>query len=201
MELAEFLRPLFQEGRMLVGNAPLGILSGDDEAAAVLERAYRTVALDLSGPALAMDLELALAAARLVYQAAWYLLRHEEPDAVLAQRLVLKSTPTRPEHHLSADVTLRYLPAVYRRARASDPADSLTLFLAQLLRTWPLSGVLADLEDEPLTPPDFGGHPGLLMLYAERLARHEKPAWIPTTGPGAEYVALVRQELGKNPLL
>ena len=33
-------------------------------------------------------------------------------------------------------------------------ARRLTELLAVLLRQWPLSGVLAGVEDEPLTPPD-----------------------------------------------
>ena len=36
------------------------------------------------------------------------------------------------------------------------------------------------------------------MLYAERLAEHEKPAWVPD-GPGLEYLELVGCELGKDP--
>ena len=66
-----------------------------------------------------------------------------------------------------------------------------------LLRQWPLTGVLADVAEEPLTPPEFDGHPGLLLLYAERLARHEKPAWVPH-GKAFEYVELVFRELGKE---
>jgi hypothetical protein len=196
MNLADFLQALFQEGSILVGNAPLPSSATDPDALRVLEKAYRTVSLGIAGPPLVLDRALALAAGQLVYHAAWFLLSHAEPENMVAERLVLPLSPTTPEHHLSADVALRYLPALYRRARALDPADTLTLLLAQLLRTWPLSGVLADVEEEPLTGLDFGGHPGLLFLYAERLAHHEKTAWFPK-GEGAEYVELVWRELGK----
>jgi hypothetical protein len=54
-----------------------------------------------------------------------------------------------------------------------------------------LSGVLSDVEEEPLTSLDLGGHPGLRLLYAERLARNRKPAWFPPEGPAREYVELV----------
>jgi MoxR-vWA-beta-propeller ternary system domain bpX4 len=114
--------------------------------------------------------------------------------------LVMPGPPQSPAQHLSADLLLRFLPPVYRRARALDPGDPLGGILEKVLRQWPLSGVLADIEAEPLTPTDFGGHPGLLFLYAERLARHERTAWFPT-GPGREYVALAWAELGKDTTL
>ena len=69
--------------------------------------------------------------------------------------------------------------------------------LAKVLREWPLSGVLSEVNEGPLTPLEFQGHPGLWMCYAERLARHEKPDWLPT-GTGLEYVELVWQEMGKD---
>jgi hypothetical protein len=59
-----------------------------------------------------------------------------------------------------------------------------------VLRQWPLSGVLSDVTEPPLTPPEFDGNPGLMLLYAERLARHEKSAWVPQ-GEGREYVQWV----------
>jgi hypothetical protein len=57
--------------------------------------------------------------------------------------------------------------------------------------------VLADIADEPLIEPEFDGHSGLRLLYAERLAEHWKPAWLPQ-GPGSEYVKWVFQESGRQ---
>jgi hypothetical protein len=85
---------------------------------------------------------------------------------------------------------------VFRRARALRPTDALTGLLADVLRRWPLSGVLAEIVDAPLTSLDFG-HTGLRLLYAERLARHERPAWLPT-GAALEAVELVWQQLGRD---
>ena len=198
MLLADFLRSLFEDGRMLLGPSPP--VSADDQASRILEAAYRTAALDLAGPTLVFDLPIALSAARLAYHAAWFLLNRDRPENELAQYLVLPEPPTRPEHHFSGDLVLRYVPAVYRRARALAADDGLTHFLEQLLRAWPLSGVLAGIEEGPSSPLDFGGHPGLLGLYAERLALHPKTAWFPS-GRALEYVELVWHELGKDPAL
>ena len=62
-----------------------------------------------------------------------------------------------------------------------------------------LHGIMKELADYFL---DFGGHEGLMLLYAERLARHEKPAWRPVGRP-FEYVELVLRDLGRarSPLL
>jgi hypothetical protein len=75
--------------------------------------------------------------------------------------------------------------------------DALPVALEHTLRQWPLSGVLADIVEPPLTPVEFGGHAGLHFLYAERLAEHERPGWFPA-GQGMQYVELVWQHLGKD---
>jgi hypothetical protein len=139
-----------------------------------------------------------VAAAALVWRACWFLLSRNEPETELERLLVLPGPARTAAEHLSADLTLRFLPQVHRRARAHSPSDKLTTLLADLLLRWPLAGVLADLDDGPLTPPTFDDHPGLLMLYAERLAAHHKPAWIPK-GLGRDYLELVYDDLGKDP--
>src|SRR5262245_46379871 len=123
MNLDEFLQALFQDGRILIGTAPIDTPDGD--AAAVLARAQRTAALELAGPPLALDAATALAAARLVYHAAWYLLSHEDPATELEKQLVMPAPPATPEQHLSADVVFRYVPSLYRRSRALGVADAL----------------------------------------------------------------------------
>jgi hypothetical protein len=50
--------------------------------------------------------------------------------------------------------------------------------------------VLADLEGAPTTAPEFG-HPGLQLLYAERLATTRRAGWVPTAGVGREWVERV----------
>ena len=76
-----------------------------------------------------------------------------------------------------------------------DPSDPLSGLLGDLLRRWPLSGVLSDVEEAPLLSLDFGGHPGLLLLYAERLAQNDRPSWRPEpSSPAWEYYEWVLQQ-------
>src|SRR2546421_443694 len=81
--------------------------------------------------------------------------------------------------------------------RGPARADTLAATWAAALRQWPLSGVLSEVEDGPLTSVEFHGPPGLQLLYAERLARHEKPAWV-AQGRGFELVELVLAERGRE---
>jgi hypothetical protein len=191
--LTTFLRGALYEGRLLL-REPLPA-QADPEATALLGETYRLHALGVAGPAVPFDARAALAAGTLLYRAAWYLLNLNEP--IDAAALAMPADPRTPAEHLSADLCLRLVPALHRRARATRPGDELAIRLADVLRGWPLSGVLSDVEDGPLTPPDFAGHAGLRLLYAERLARHDKPGWFPT-GPALETVELVWQTLGRD---
>src|SRR5262249_40436614 len=129
-----------------------------------------------------------------VWWACWFLVHHGEPPEVLEKALTMPTAPTTAAQHLSADLVLRFLAQVHRRAKAVDAADVLHGLLARLLRQWPLSGVLGDVEEGPSARVELDGHPGLLLLYAERLADHYKPAWVPADGPAREYVEMIRAE-------
>lgn len=161
---------------------------------AVLRDAFGEHALDIAGPPIAFEPDIALAAATLLARACWLLVGADENEPAA---LSFKAEPVSPSAHLSADVTLRFLPAGYRRARARSTAESLAAAVEKLLRAWPLSGVLADLDGTPTTPPEFGGHPGLQLLYAERLVATGRVGWVPPAGPAREWVERVYFEQGK----
>jgi hypothetical protein len=196
-QLAEFLDTLLHEGRAVMRGHPDNVDFQDPPTARLLEKAYSTYRLSVAGPLLDFSPGPAQAAAVLVCNACWFLVSRDEPESELERLLAMPGPPRSPGEHLSADLVLRFLPQVHRRAKAHNPGDKLTALLGKVLRRWPLSGVLADIDEVPLTPLTFGGHPGLLMLYAERLAQHEKPAWIPS-GPALAYVELVYADLGKD---
>ncbi len=146
--------------------------------------------LDVAGPPLAFDSDVALRAATALARACWLLVGADEGDPVA---LALDVTPS-PPAHLSVDLSLRFLPAVYRRARMRTPGGPLTAELERVLRAWPLSGVLADLDGTPTIPLDFGGHTGLQLLYAERLVTTGRAGWVPPVGSARAWVERVFAE-------
>jgi hypothetical protein len=199
--LGTFLRGLLHRGRVAFRSRPVPE-EGPGRSLAVLEEAFAAYRLEVAGPLIAFGPGVALTAGELVRQACWALVARDERPEDLRPKLKMPLAPVTPSDHLSADLVLRFLPQVHRRARGIDPSDPLAEMLAEVLRQWPLSGVLSDLDDGPPKPPDVTDHPGLMLLYAERLARRERPAWRPS-GRALEYVELVLHGLGRerSPLL
>lgn len=167
------------------------------EAAKILEQAYATWCLSVAGPPIPFDGKVATAAAALVYYSCWFLVDHSLSSAEMEKILTMPGLPESPAHHLSADLLFHFLPQIHSRIQSVDATEPLAEHLAKVLRQWPLSGVLADVTEGPLTPLDFGGHAGLMWLYAERWCRKEMPAWLPE-GRGLEHVEVIWTDLGKD---
>ena len=192
----EFVQRLLTSGRVVHHGRPSPVVEPSPAVLGLLEAAFDDHALDLAGPAIWFDAGSALRALELVRQASWFLVSRSEAPEEVERALTTSSVPRTASEHLSADLCLRFLPVLYRRARSMASSDRMTELLAEIFRRWPLSGVLADLEAGPGDVGDLGDHPGLWMLYAERLARAEKPGWMPL-GRGRDHVELVFRGLGK----
>jgi hypothetical protein len=193
-DLETFLAELFSNGRIAFREPPVPAVPGEASVEAVrrIEEAYSAYRLDIAGAPIVLDVGVACAAAEVLRQASWALVCHHDRVEDLARRLTMPRAPATPADHLSADLLLRYLPQVHRRARALNPSDPLVRLIGRVLQQWPLSGVLAGLDEEPAVPLHFGGHEGLMLLYAERLREREPlvGSWRPT-GRAAEFVELV----------
>ena len=195
---AEFLRGVLGAGRAVIEPGSPWPAGDCPASLGVLEAAFAIHALGVGGPPVPFDPEVALAAVRVVHAACAALVDRSERPAALAARLAMPAPRPSASAHLSADLTLRFLAQVLRRARGLDADDPLASILSQTLRAWPLSGALADLAEPPTSPPDFGGHPGLGMLYAERLVRRGRESWYPGGGTTAEYLDLARWAAGNR---
>ncbi|MBX3460400.1 MAG: hypothetical protein KF696_10640 [Planctomycetes bacterium] len=187
MELARFLEILFARGEVIFRRAPSPPAPGDVSALRVLEAEYRRYCLDLPGEAPAFSPDVAVRAAEVVRHACWFLLSRDEDPAEVHRALSQLGLPASAADHASADLTLRYLPRVHRRAKAHDPADALVSSLETLLRRWPFSGVLCEVTDAPYVL-DLHSHKGLQLEYAQRFVASPRAGW----EPDPEYLALVR---------
>jgi len=192
---AAFLRGLLDEGAAVLRGRPHAAVSERPKAETLLAEAFADYSLDVAGPSIAFDAGAALAAAEQLWFACWFLLHRGEPPAEVEKCLRPCTPPVTASQHLSADLVLRFAAQVYRRARRADATDMLTKWLEQLLRCHPLSGVLSDIEEGPLAPVRLEGHPGLLLLYAERLADNPRPAWA-VEGAASPYIEMVFSERG-----
>jgi hypothetical protein len=169
----DFVTQLVTEAKVVLRERPRLPAPDRSEAVAVLAEAHADAVLDVAGPALAFDIPTGLAAAEAVWAACWFLLSRQEPATEVARLLPVLEPGHTAAAHLSADVVLRYLPALVQRSRHLGSADVLSTWLANTLRAWPLSGVLADLDEPANALPGFS-HPGLDLLYAERLAMRSR---------------------------
>ena len=190
-----FVRALLWEGRLRVGVEPQLRLSDADVEE--LRTALAIAALQLTGPLLQGSLPILVQAVPVVYRLARRFLHAEPEPAANDPTLRMPAGPRSAADHLAGDVAFRFLPGLYQRVVSRDPEDELVEAIKNVLRQWPLSGVLADITEPPATPIDFEGHPGLGFLYAERLAARERSAWMPT-GAALDCLDVVYQSLGKT---
>ena len=193
--LGPFLKHLFATGEARLTARPE--VDHRREAVGVLRRAFAEYRLDVAGPPIEFDEEAGLAAALFTARACWFVVSRDDPPEEVTKSLAPPPDPTTPAAHLSADLTLRYAVTVHRRAKAQNPEDVLTRGLAETLRRYPLTGVLADVTDGPTGDLRFGSHRGLELLYAERLAGHFREGWLPPDGRTREAVELVFRQHGK----
>jgi hypothetical protein len=191
----DLVRRLLDEGGICLREPPRLDPGERDAVLALLASAFEDHRLDAAGPAIPFAPECALRAVEFLAWSCWFLLHRGEPPEAVERSLPILPPPRAAAEHLSADLLFRFLPQVHRRARAVNPQDPLALRLEETLRRWPLSGVLADIDAPPLGDVELAGHPGLLLLYAERLAGRPRPAWA-AEGAVREYVELVFAERG-----
>ncbi|WP_020465537.1 hypothetical protein [Singulisphaera acidiphila] len=190
--LEELLPPLLYEGRLVFRQSPR-MDASSPAAKQLLQVAFDAYRLDIAGPPIEFDAGTAIEASSLVIRASWALVNHDSSSAEIKRWVAMSHRPTTPSHHLTADLLFRFLPQLRKRALAKHEPDPLAERLATLLRHWPLSGVLADLDTGPDSPPDLCGHSGLMQLYAERWAKYQNPNWRPDESLN-EYVDLVRND-------
>lgn len=197
MSLAKWLIRVLTHGESVQRDPLPDELSGAERAAvlAVLESAFRDHVADVAGPRIAFDAETALGAALTLAECCWQVAAR--PSEGTGPPTDFLREPTSAAAHLSADLTLRFLPAVLQRSRANAGAKPLSDRVEALLRRWPLSGVLADLAVQPAVPLHFEEHGGLQLFYAERLVTRPRAGWVPKDGPAREWVERVFHQYQK----
>ena len=191
---AQWLTGVLGEGHSTLTEAPTLTAAERPAVEAMVRDAYATLQREVAGPPIPLDLGLALRWVELLAEACWHL-SALPPESPLPSADL--GDPATAGDHLTGDLLLRYLVSVRKRASLRGPADPLAEWCGGILRAWPLSGVSMGCRAGPTTALTFDAHPGLWMLYAERLAAHPKPAWVPPPGPLTEYVERAFAEVGR----
>jgi hypothetical protein len=191
---ADWLTEVLNHGISLQTAAPELETRERNHVEKVLRAAFDLQLLSLAGPLVHFTAEVAVQACEVLARHCWFYATRPEDSAWLSDQL---PEPMTASEHLSTDITLRFLPTVYRRAIARGQGDLQTTACEKLLRRYPLSGVLMNCPTGPTTPLTLDCHPGLMMLYAERLVQHPEAAWVPTSGLSREYVERAFAEIGK----
>src|SRR5450755_584474 len=107
----DFLHGLLLDGSAVLRGPP-GLWASDAAASELLASAYADHCLDVAGPPPPFDPDAAASAAGRVWCACWFLLhRADEPDTV--EKALVMTPPMNASQHLSADLTLRFLPQVH----------------------------------------------------------------------------------------
>jgi hypothetical protein len=193
--LSEFFEHLFATGEaQLAGRPELGDRRECDE---VLRGAFNEYRLDVAGLLIEFDADAAVAAACYTALACWFAVSHDETPEQVRSLLELPALRATPQATLSTDLALRYVVTVHRRVKAQNSDDVLVKSLAETLRRWPLTGVLSDVAEPPTGDLTFGGHRGLELLYAERLAGYYRPSWLPAEGRRRETVEMIFRQQGR----
>ncbi len=133
--------------------------------------------MDLAGSPSHIDMSIAERAADVTRRACWLTLSNVEDEDEIRHMIRFEGTPQNAAQHLSADLCLRFLPRIHKRLRAAKPDDAVVSIIENILKRWPLSGILCDIADPPVA---INLHNEAVMrLYAQRFSQHPKDNWKP----------------------
>src|SRR5271156_2674206 len=116
----DFLTQLLDHGQIVFRSAKAPQDGPTERDVAVLAEAFDTFALSVAGARIEFDSRTACVAAEFVRQSSWALVQREDRLADLKRRLKMTGPPRTASQHLSADLMLRFVPQIVKRARGLD---------------------------------------------------------------------------------
>jgi hypothetical protein len=171
--LLDMIRQLRQREEVILYGVLLNLTSEDLAGTTTfLEQEYECEALHFPHAVPPFDASAALWSTRIVYTSAQLLLARESMPTELPTLLPDYEGAQTPSAILSADLCLRFLPAMIKHLRAADSEDPLIPLLEKHLITWHYSGVDHPLDIAAL---DFSAYtdPCLHALYRDRIIHHQ----------------------------
>ena len=169
MELSNFIQQLLIAGTVSVRSGIISFTEADEqETIQLLQQYYNEDIQEMAVTAPAFNEQAALWAAKYFYTAVQLTMLRDEDEAVINEKLIPFSETVDASAIYSADLMLRYLPALLQLAKGLSPADVLVKVLEQTAAAWPFSSVgieTGEIKNEAVIFSDTS----LSIAYADRL--------------------------------
>lgn len=192
--LSTFLQELLNEGRVTVAGEINAFDSRDTEQAlAAIRNYYDTDVLEMPGVAPDFDGEAALWAAKYLYTCIQLTVLRDLDEEEVKKHLDDFQGEITPAAVYSADLLLRYLPAVFDLARGLAPGDILVELMKHTSFQWPFSSVGIRLGKEPDLSAVLA-HPSLKCAYIDRIIKQKDNDRLKHLG----IAQLVKEALGNH---
>lgn len=169
--LAEFASGLFSSGQVLVSRTTQ-FSQDEKELQSIFEAAFEEACDELPGDtenSFRCHAPSAKSALMYIYRLCLLLADRSAPEEeIIRLGECMPALPTTADEVLSSDLSLRYLPDIYRMARAISESDPLVSMLERMATSFPLSSV----GIPPHLPPDLTllqQQPCLWGLYLDRI--------------------------------
>jgi len=169
MELSNFIQQLLTTGSVTVQPAITAFtLQDEQEAVQLLQLYYHDDVQEMPLSAPEFSEQAALWAAKYFYTAVQLTVLRDEGEEVIKERLVPYSQSIDAAAIYSADLILRYLPALFQLAKGLSPADALVKVLEQTAAAWPFSSVSIN-TGEIINEAIIFSDESLSIAYTDRL--------------------------------
>ncbi len=169
MELSNFIQQLLSQGTVSVQSGIIAFEPADETATIkILQHYYSEDILEMPETAPAFNEAAALWAAKYFYTAVQLTVLRDEGETVVNEKLQPFTEAITADVIYSADLILRYLPALLQLAKGLSPADILVKVLEQTAGEWPFCS--AGIETATVKNEDIiFTHPSLAITYTDRL--------------------------------
>lgn len=168
------IKQMREQEELLLYNYVLSIGAEDEEATRqYLEAAYQLEKSSYPFTAPPFDAEAACWAARYVYIGAQLMLYRKHEPEQLPELLPSYTGKQTAGAILSADLCLRFVPAMINELRLHDAQDLLIPMLEKQLATWHYSGIATRDHTPELDFSEISNNPCLHQLYADRVVQYK----------------------------
>jgi len=169
MELSNFIQQLLTTGTVSVQPGIISFTEPDElKSIILLKQYYDEDKQEMPAEAPAFNEQAATWAAKYFYTAVQLTVLRDEGETVINEKLIPFGETVDASAIYSADLMLRYLPALLQLAKGLSPADALVKVLEQTAAVWPFSSIgieTGDIKNEAL----IFSHTSLSIAYTDRL--------------------------------